>query len=482
MEGHIEVVRLLVEAGADKEKERPGGYTPLFVACKNGHIEVVRLLVEAGADKEKSLTNGYTSLFVACKNGHIEVVRLLVEAGADKDKARTSGTTPLLAACFNGHIEVVRLLVEAGVDKEKARTSGSTPLYSACFNGHVEVVRLLVKAGADKEKARTDGYPPLYAACINGHIDVVRLLVEAGVDKEKAATDGYTPLLVACQKGHIDVVRLLVEAGADKEKSLTDGYTPLHLAALQGHDTICMLLTFKGADLTARTFNNNQTPADAAQINGHASLAAHLRSSNSVHCLRCTGPSLERRLLWNDTNQQQQEAMLDEMQAQWLTRVAEGCAHARVGLTLRGAFSGGLSTCMLLHVMDYVFGGTQVHFQSCISTERVAPGRGLAMQAVAAADAHGAKDAGSGRGGPMQELAQHDQVQLLPKLALVSHALALAATPKSQPISSSSTGAGAPVLGAEARQQLQTVLRQGSSSCEWLHAYCDFLQRRHSLG
>jgi hypothetical protein len=40
--------------------------------------------------------------------------------------------------------------------------------------------------------------------------------------------------------------------------------------------------------------------------------------------------------------------MLDEMQAQWLARVAEGCAHARVGLTLRGAFGGGLLTGMLV--------------------------------------------------------------------------------------------------------------------------------------
>jgi hypothetical protein len=64
--------------------------------------------------------------------------------------------------------------------------------------------------------------------------------------------------------------------------------------------------------------------------------------------------------------------MLDEMQEQWLATVAEGCAHARVGLTLRGAFNGGLSTRMLLHVMGYVFGGTQAHLQSCISTGRMA--------------------------------------------------------------------------------------------------------------
>jgi hypothetical protein len=102
---------------------------------------------------------------------------------------------------------------------------------------------------------------------------------------------------------------------------------------------------------------------------------------------------------------------------------------------------------MLLHVMGYVFGGTLAHLQSSISTGRVAAARELATQTAAAlavvdgatveAEAAGAVSAAkrakvgeTGRGGPMQEPAQHEQEQLSPKLALVSHALALAATPR----------------------------------------------------
>jgi ankyrin repeat protein len=263
-----------------------------------------------------------------------------------------------------------------------------------------------------------------------------------------------------------------------------------------------MLLVFEGADLNAQ-MSTNHTPASIALRQGHAALAANLRSSNGAHCLRCTGPSLERRLLWNDTNQQQQETMLDEMQAQWLARVAEGCAHARVGLTLRGAFGGGLSTRMLLHVMGYVFGGTLAHLQSSISTGRVAAARWLATQTAAtasavvdggtvAAEAAGAvpaakraKVGGTGRGGSMQEPAQYEQEQLLPKLALVSHALALAATPAPQPVGSGSTGVTRSCT--HMRQHLQAVLARLAAEateggCEWLQAYCDFLQRRHRLG
>jgi hypothetical protein len=71
----------------------------------------------------------------------------------------------------------------------------------------------------------------------------------------------------------------------------------------------------------------------------------------------CTGPSLERILVWNDTSELEKEPMLDEMQAEWLVKVVEGCGHACVGLTLWGAFDGRLSTRLLVGILGYVFGG-----------------------------------------------------------------------------------------------------------------------------
>jgi hypothetical protein len=157
-----------------------------------------------------------------------------------------------------------------------------------------------------------------------------------------------------------------------------------------------------------------------------------------------------------------------------------------------------------------VFGGPQAHLQSCISPGRLAQARGLAkhtVTAVAAAVVNGklavtvaaaamvlsgavpaaARAGGTDTGWSMQDSAQHDQAQemLPPRLALVSHALALAATPARQPVSSSSTT----VLGPGSKLQLQAVLARlvaaaeaAEGGCEWLHAYCDFLQRRHRLG
>jgi ankyrin repeat protein len=141
--------------------------------------------------------------------------------------------------------------------------------------------------------------------------------MEAGASVDTRNAQQCTPLHLAALEGHIEACQVLMEAGAVVDARSAKQFTPLHLAAMFGHDGVCKLLTFEGADLTARS-SVNEIPADVAQDNGYDSLAAHLRNSNGAHCLRCTGPSLEPMLLWNDTTLQQQDTMLDEMQAQWL--------------------------------------------------------------------------------------------------------------------------------------------------------------------
>jgi len=143
------------------------GRTPLHHASQYGHVDTIRLLIEARADSNKANTSdGTTPLLRAAEKSHVEIVRVLIEAGADTNRARTSdGTTPLLTAAGKGHVKIVRVLLEARADMNTATTDGfeATPLFFAAQNGHVEIVRVLIEARADSNKARTrDG-----ASCRN---------------------------------------------------------------------------------------------------------------------------------------------------------------------------------------------------------------------------------------------------------------------------------------------------------------------------
>ena len=181
------------------------GSTPLMLASSNGHLEVVQLLCEAGADKDKVDHDDATALIWASGNGHLEVVRVLCQAEADKDKEDESGDTALMRASAFGRLEVVRLLCEAGADKDKADEDGTTALIQASSKGHLDVARLLCEAGADKDKASQRSATALMLASLTGHLEVARLLCEAGADKDKVDYDDATALMYASQGGHLEV-------------------------------------------------------------------------------------------------------------------------------------------------------------------------------------------------------------------------------------------------------------------------------------
>eukprot|EP00438_Fugacium_kawagutii_P031671 Skav232900 [mRNA] locus=scaffold1477:215789:216946:- [translate_table: standard] len=226
-----------------------GGTCAIHLVASQGSLQCLRLLLEAGADKDSSTmaprTHGETPLIAAVERGHIDVVCFLVEAGADMNKPMNNGATPLYLAASLGHIEVVRFLVRVRADMNKALHDGATPLLVAAQSGHMNIVRFLFEASADSHTAMNNGTTPLFLAALYGHIEVVRFLVEAGADLNKAPYDGATPVLVAAQFGHFEVVRFLVAASADTNKAADNGETALSAATRNGHWVIKFFLMMK---------------------------------------------------------------------------------------------------------------------------------------------------------------------------------------------------------------------------------------------
>jgi hypothetical protein len=157
-EGNVAEVRRHLEAGASANATfGQWNKTPLLVAAAAGSQEVVKLLVEMGANVNVADEIGSVPVTVAANGGHVDVVRYLIDKGALYHSPEI-GLHTIANAAFNGQLAVVKYLVEEKSVPVKGRTThGDPPLHSAAGNGHIEVVRYLMDHGADPHEAGSFG-------------------------------------------------------------------------------------------------------------------------------------------------------------------------------------------------------------------------------------------------------------------------------------------------------------------------------------
>lgn len=145
MLGHRDVIRALLDYGADPHIPNKNGRTPLHLACKENGSAALRMLLEYGADLSICDRDGLTALHIASKYGCLEVMRLLLDHGADPCVGDNTGSTALHRAARYGKHEAVRLLLDhGGVELACIRDKyGIMAVRYATSKGHVECANLL---------------------------------------------------------------------------------------------------------------------------------------------------------------------------------------------------------------------------------------------------------------------------------------------------------------------------------------------------
>lgn len=118
MNGHVEIVRSLIAAGARPEASNIPGFTPLHISLSNGQWKAMKLLIVAGAKVDSRLPDGATPLHLAGERGHTDAVKELRRANANAQLITTTAwgdsRVPLEAAASHEHSGVVRELMRPG--------------------------------------------------------------------------------------------------------------------------------------------------------------------------------------------------------------------------------------------------------------------------------------------------------------------------------------------------------------------------------
>ncbi|KXS14498.1 ankyrin repeat protein, partial [Gonapodya prolifera JEL478] len=107
----FEILKILLEAGADVHS---GNGELLRLAAQNGRRDIVRLLLDWGADPGVCDTNSRSALDMASEKGHCSVIRLLLNF--DPGVCDTNSRSALDMASEKGHCSVIRLLLNFWMD------------------------------------------------------------------------------------------------------------------------------------------------------------------------------------------------------------------------------------------------------------------------------------------------------------------------------------------------------------------------------
>jgi uncharacterized protein len=139
------LVRELISRGSQVDERDAKGDAPLIIAAYQGYTDIVKLLLEAGADVSV-VDPGMkaTALHAAAYAGNAEAARLLIEHGIDIDRQGPyNGYTALHDAIWQNNVEAARVLIEAGANLEIRSNAGETPQAFARSRNRREIAALI---------------------------------------------------------------------------------------------------------------------------------------------------------------------------------------------------------------------------------------------------------------------------------------------------------------------------------------------------
>jgi ankyrin repeat protein len=295
--GDLDRVRELLDGNPELVHHLPGlsYYTglPLRNAAAAGHLEVVKLLLERGADPnepEPGIAPDGGALHAAIGGKHYEIVKLLLERGANPNQAvESSGNCLAMARWSGAPREIIDLIASYG---------GVRSVDLVCHDGDVETLAQMLHANPDISLDERLDHPQIMQLILRYQPDILkrtpdptpwwslgtpktpafaRWLMERGLDPNRPNWLGITLLHRCAAKGDIEMAQVCLEFGADINAVETDSSsTPVACAARLGKKEMVEWLLKKGANPNLPEDEPWALPVEWARRRGRQEIVALL--------------------------------------------------------------------------------------------------------------------------------------------------------------------------------------------------------------
>ncbi|GFQ86520.1 protein TANC2 [Trichonephila clavata] len=296
-----QILRLLLKTGAEPNStlDGPRRCPILNLASKLGFLDIVKLLLKFGANKNASDALGTTPLMEAADQGYLKIAEVLLYAGAQICAQDKVGRCALCYAAEKGHLQLVDLIVESknwptlllrsqAIQRALVAASGSCNFQmceylikirdtseisvqgfmSACSRGQTAVCQFFLDGNLSSQDI-------LFHAAARGHLPMLRALADKGLFLDIKDQNGRTALAWACVYNKIEAVIFFLEKGASMASKDMDLCTPLHLAAIYADGNLVSYLLSKTTDPEIKN-KENKTPLECAVFARNVSAALSL--------------------------------------------------------------------------------------------------------------------------------------------------------------------------------------------------------------
>ena len=260
--GHIEIVTLLLERGADpnlpEEGIAPRGHA-LYSAVYNGHYEIAKVLLERGAFPSPPVESSADALSIAIRSQNGPMIDLLASYGSARGvhilayygDVQTGAAVFAANPALADNLEAFANAAEEGQEsflRLMLRYQADLPTRLSVCAKTRELNEFLFVRGMNPSGPDWLGVTPLHRLARKGDVEMACVFIDHGADLDARDDDmRSTPLGWAAKYGRKEMAALLLGRGA--KPSLPDDpswATPLAWATRRGHDEIVELLSQHG--------------------------------------------------------------------------------------------------------------------------------------------------------------------------------------------------------------------------------------------